>query len=879
MNEYGTGKSHDSQRTSRPGDSICKFVMGMFFAAYGGVHALAGNWTEGAALSEARQYHTATPLADGTVLLVGGQGTHGALATTDRFNPTTNTWSPAASLGVARIAHAAAKLANGRVLVTGGWNGSRPLDSVEFFDSITNAWTPGPSLASARNHHTASALPDGRVLVIGGVGNSDNSPPGLEVYLPDRNEWTAGGAMASVRAAHTATLLPNGKVLVVGGFRGASYPADCELYDPATYTWSPAGRLSTGRYGHSATLLPSGKVLVAGGGASTVPGDQRFFKYYSNAELYDPATNSWSDAGQFHVARFFHTATLQPSGRVLIAGGEGVHDQLSAAEIYDPATNAWTSEPSLWSSRMNHTATLLDSGVVLVAGGIDKVRTVYNATSELFSDYAGKRWSRAGNMHAKRSTHTMTLLQNGKVLAVGGESMWDTVDCELFDPATNLWIPAATPNSGYQEHTANALASGQVLVVGGRSAETYDPISNTWVTVGNFDIARYQHTATVLVSGKVLVVGGTSHGPALRSATLFDPVTQNWISAGNLANARYGHTATLLPNGMVHVAGGWGESERLSSVELYDPDTNTWVSGASLRQARSAHSATILPGGRVLVTGGYGETSSEPAVLASSEIYDPQTNTWSDASNLGVARAEAQAALLPNGEVIIYGGRWGADRLSSAERYDVTGDRWTRAGTLIEARGTHAGTLLADGRLLVSGGRGESEDEYTASSELYSWRTEGTIIEFYNEILDHYFITADGNEAAAIDRGSAGQGWRRTGQSFASGGDTAVCRFYGTALGPNSHFYTANASECAFLRSTYDPSARSWKFESYDFLTTPVPTEGVCPSGTSPVYRAYNDGFARGIDSNHRIVGSSAAISEVVGRGWKNEGIAMCAPL
>ncbi|KAB2839506.1 MAG: hypothetical protein F9K47_15770 [Burkholderiales bacterium] len=180
--------------------------------------------------------------------------------------------------------------------------------------------------------------------------------------------------------------------------------------------------------------------------------------------------------------------------------------------------------------------------------------------------------------------------------------------------------------------------------------------------------------------------------------------------------------------------------------------------------------------------------------------------------------------------------------------------------------------------MLVSGGRGESEGEYTASSELYSWRTEGTVFEFYNELLDHYFITADANEAAAIDRGSAGPGWRRTGQSFASGGDSAVCRFYGTALGPNSHFYTANAGECAFLRSIYDPSARSWKFESYDFLTTPVPSEGVCPSGTSPVYRAYNDGFARGIDSNHRIVGSAAAVEEVVRRGWRNEGVAMCAP-
>ncbi|MCR4298392.1 MAG: hypothetical protein NUV75_06530 [Gallionella sp.] len=156
-----------------------------------------------------------------------------------------------------------------------------------------------------------------------------------------------------------------------------------------------------------------------------------------------------------------------------------------------------------------------------------------------------------------------------------------------------------------------------------------------------------------------------------------------------------------------------------------------------------------------------------------------------------------------------------------------------------------------------------------------------TIVEFYNTNLDNYFITADANEAAAIDGGSAGPGWIRTGYMFNSGGSTPVCRFYGSqSPGPNSHFYTLAGSECDGLKQLQaitPTTEKRWNFESLDFVSTP-PTNGTCPGGTVPVYRAYNNGFARGVDSNHRITSSQTAIQEVVSRGWSNEGVVMCAP-
>ena len=151
-----------------------------------------------------------------------------------------------------------------------------------------------------------------------------------------------------------------------------------------------------------------------------------------------------------------------------------------------------------------------------------------------------------------------------------------------------------------------------------------------------------------------------------------------------------------------------------------------------------------------------------------------------------------------------------------------------------------------------------------------------SVVEFYNPDLDHYFITADPVEQTMVDSGVVGR-WQRTGSTFESGGTTPVCRFYGSAHGPNSHFYTVNAQECNSLKSLYDPKIKSWKFESLDFLSS-APLEGGCTPDQRPVYRAYNDGYAKGIDSNHRITAYLADIQAVVAKGWKSEGVVMCAP-
>src|SRR6266550_3634306 len=142
------------------------------------------------------------------------------------------------------------------------------------------------------------------------LGSAPVSPlPGSDTPFTFDNT----GSLNTARDNHTATLLPNGKVLVAGGAGNISnFLNSAELYDPASGSWTATGSLNTARYSHTATLLPNGKVLVAGGFNGS---------FLTSAELYDPASGSWTATGSLNTGRDFHTATLLPNGKVLVAGG------------------------------------------------------------------------------------------------------------------------------------------------------------------------------------------------------------------------------------------------------------------------------------------------------------------------------------------------------------------------------------------------------------------------------------------------------------------------------------------------------------------------------------------------------------------------------
>ena len=358
-----------------------------------------------------------------------------------------------------------------------------------------------------------------------------------------------------------------------------------------------AAPMHDARAGHTATLLPSGKVLVAGGFSELMAGGITTFISLASAELYDPASDTWNAAGSMATAHTAHTATLLPSGQVLVAGGS--ESGAPSAELYDPASNTWSAAGSMATARAGHTATLLPSGQVLVAGGSESGTL---ASAELY-DPASNTWSAAGSMMAGSRVYlTATLLHSGQVLVVSASDSGSSLaGAELYDPGSNTWIaaaPMAGPAGLFHGYTATLLLSGHVLVAGGEGLS------------GSFNIAP----------------------PRFAIAELYDPGSNTWSSAGSMARARADHTATLLASGQVLVAGGSGGGSAVqASAELYDPASNTWSTTDSMATARNLHTATLLRSGKTLVAGGLDSSDiggpQVPNVFASAELYDPQTQT------------------------------------------------------------------------------------------------------------------------------------------------------------------------------------------------------------------------------------------------------------
>jgi N-acetylneuraminic acid mutarotase len=255
------------------------------------------------------------------------------------------------------------------------------------------------------------------------------------------------------------------------------------------------------------------------------------------AEIWDPATESWSVTGTQVVPSNGSPAVALPDGRVLVAGGivwdsfnGGTDHPLARTEIWDPATGEWT---------------------------------------------------RVGDMSTPRTGHALALVA-GRALICGGFSEYPDAPgldtCELFDAETGTWSPAARRN----HPGASALATlkdGRLLLTGGtqesggnkpelQTAEIYDPAARTWRPVAPMLEKRAGHALTVLSDGRVLATGGAQgyFSYSTTSAEVFDARTGQWSRTASMERTRRFHGAVLLPNGEVLVVGGYPGGEFASEI-------------------------------------------------------------------------------------------------------------------------------------------------------------------------------------------------------------------------------------------------------------------------------------------------------------------------
>ncbi len=330
---------------------------------------VANTWTPAGAPA-APSNHTATVLADGRLLFAGGLGNGPnagiPLAGAALYDPATHRWTGTGAMGTARWDHTASLLADGRVLVVGGKGtvgfAAPSLATAELYDPVAGTWSPAASLAFARVAHAAVRLADGRVLVAGGTTTGQAS----EVYEPALDRWTRVGDLAAARSALTATLLPSGRVLAVGGSGTAGADTSAELFDPDTGQWTPTGSPTSSRVAHAAALLRDGTVLISG--------TSDYF--LRSSETYDPATGTFTAAGNLAARRSWHEMLALPDGGAMVFFGYP-DDASRYPETFDPTSRTWSRGAPLPAARSGVTASLLADGTVVIIGGAPTAPTLF----------------------------------------------------------------------------------------------------------------------------------------------------------------------------------------------------------------------------------------------------------------------------------------------------------------------------------------------------------------------------------------------------------------------------------------------------------------------------------------------------------------------
>lgn len=291
----------------------------------------------------------------------------------------------APDMSIARAAHTATALPDGRVLVAGGFFEEGSVHGAEIYNAEAARFTPLPPMIATRHSHTATLLPDGRVLLVGGYGDGASTLGTAEVFDPATNLFTATGSLLAPRAGHVAVLLENGKVLIVGGVGpGWEFLSSAELYDPASGEFTSTGGMTVARESHVAVRLLDGRVLIVGGHR----GRRANITLYTSAEIYDPATEVFEHVGDMHHRRHKHDGVLLQDGQVLITGGSDERDgrgMYNSAELFDPATLTFTEIQPMQIARHKHVGSslMLPSGLVLIAGGAPQAE-IYDPQNRRF---------------------------------------------------------------------------------------------------------------------------------------------------------------------------------------------------------------------------------------------------------------------------------------------------------------------------------------------------------------------------------------------------------------------------------------------------------------------------------------------------------------
>ena len=358
---------------------------------------------------------------------------------------------------------------------------------------------------------------------------------------------------------------------------------------------------------------------------------------------------------------------------VLVAGGtNGTQPALSTAEVYTQGTRRFTATGSMHQSRAGQAAEVSvnpNNGdtTILVAGGLGQNK-IPVASAELYDANTGT-FSFTGSMTTPRVGHTAGAVDNHAIplihVAGGQNAAFTTLSsAELYNPTTGKFTPTGSMHQPRAYHTASHLLTQKTLIAGGQynstilaSAELYDPNTGTFALTGKMSIPRVHHTATFLADGRVLIAGGGSLvgnciGCSVASAEIYDPNSGVFTPVGNMHFARRGHVAVQIQSNTicgtpydycVLVAGGVDDAlpnPFLASAEIFNLNTLTFSPAPNMTVPRFNAAAERLFNGTVLITGGF---TSASTVTNKAEIYNPSTGLFVATGSMTAARAEHTA--------------------------------------------------------------------------------------------------------------------------------------------------------------------------------------------------------------------------------------------
>lgn len=641
-------------------------------------------WTIVSSGQRPRVFHTVTELADGRILIAGGERTSVSVSEPEPgadcqiYDPQRRVWLIAGDMNSARTRHSAVRLQDGSVLVVGGFQLNRSsyvLDSistVERFDPETLTWRSVASLPFSSGSHTTTLMDDGRVLFVG---------EDVLFYDPELDSWSEGPEIDVGRIGHTAHRLEDGSILIVGGCFGREPTSSVVAFDPEDLSWSDRTSTNESHCGHLSTQLPNGQVVIAGGISDAF-------------EIYNPDEDSWASIPGLLVSRQAVGGVVALTNQQVVIVGQ----ETRLVRLIEETWEVVATTRDYW---MGRSATLLNNGEILIIA-----EDGASATSTVLSP---ETWSfvPSSNDVLIHQNSTATLLDDGRVLVVGGE-YFDYIDVDgafIFDPISSSWEQVASMSNDRHDHTATRLLDGRVLVTGGEirsdnNTEIYDPVSDTWSNVPDCDIGRREHIAERLPSGDVLITAGVDmHRDRLTSSLIFDSTTNSCHEGAPLNTPRSESTAVSFHDGRIAVIGGYGTDGSLTSVEVFDPSTRLWDS-FELDRPMYQNMSVSLDDGRVLLSGG----SVHDEIVSDACLLDVEDHSCTSVAPMNIPRREHLGVLLADGRALVVGGRTPGGDTGTAEIYDPIEDTWTLTADSWAPRRPDSLTALSDGRVLAMGG-------------------------------------------------------------------------------------------------------------------------------------------------------------------------------